>query len=94
MAQNSASTSQYLLTPITNFYLDILVPRTVQANTTDPLIVIPPAYDQRPDLMSQQYYGTPNLWWVFAVRNPDFLIDPIQDFVAGLQIYVPPNILK
>jgi hypothetical protein len=28
------------------------------------------------------------------VRNPDLIIDPINDFVAGLEIFVPVNILK
>lgn len=94
MAQNSKSTSQYVLTPIVNFYLDIWVPVTVNSSSSDTIITIPPSFNQRPDLLSFQEYGTPDLWWVFAVRNPDILIDPINDFVAGLQIYVPPNILQ
>ena len=94
MAQNSKSTSEYLLTPIKDWYLDIMVARAVPANDTDAIIKIPPAFDQRPDLLSYQEYGTVNLWWVFAVRNPDLIIDPIEDFVSGLEIYVPANILK
>jgi hypothetical protein len=94
MAQNSKGTSQYLLTPIKDWYLDIMIPRTVVSNEFDKIIDIPAAFDQRPDLLSQAEYGTPSLWWVFAVRNPDLLIDPIHDFVAGLEIYVPANILK
>ncbi len=94
MAQGSKDTSQYLLTPITNWYLDIMIPRTIPKNDYDKIIKIPPAYDQRPDLLSQAEYGTPKLWWVFAIRNPDLINDPIQDFVSGLQIYVPANILK
>jgi len=94
MAQNSKDTSQYSLTPVKNWYLDLWVPRTVMASDHDPIITIPPAFDQRPDLLSQQEYGTPKLWWVFAIRNPDLIIDPINDFVAGIEIYVPSNILK
>ena len=94
MAANSKDTSQYLSTPITNWYLDIMVPRTVPKSEYDSLAIIPAAYDQRPDLMSQAQYGTPRLWWVFAVRNPDLINDPIQDFVSGLEIYIPANILK
>lgn len=93
MANNSKESSQYLLTPITNWYLDIQVPRTVPVSEFDDILIIPPAYDQRPDLLSNARYGTPRLWWVFAVRNPDLINDPIQDFVAGLEIYVPVNIL-
>jgi len=94
MAYNSKDSSQYLATPITDWYLDIMVPRTVSKSEFDNLVIIPPAYDKRPDLMSQAEYGTPRLWWVFSVRNPDLLVDPIEDFVAGLEIFVPPNILK
>ena len=94
MAQNSKDTSPYSLTPISNWYLDLWVPRTVPSNTTDSIVTIPPEFNQRPDLMSQQQYGTTRLWWVFAVRNPDLIIDPIDDFVSGLEIYIPINILN
>lgn len=94
MASNSKDTSPYLLTPIKNWYLDLWVPRQVPKSDFDKIVVIPPEFDQRPDLMSQDQYGTPRLWWVFAVRNPDLIIDPINDFVAGLEIYIPDNILK
>lgn len=94
MPANAKDTSQYTLTPIKDFYLDIWVPRNVPKSDFDNIVIIPPAFDQRPDLMSQDLYGTPRLWWVFAVRNPDLIIDPINDFVAGLQIFVPLNILK
>ena len=94
MAQNSKDTSQYLLTPIKNWYLDLWVSRTVPTNDYDKILIIPPAFNQRPDLLSQQEYGTPKLWWVFSLRNPDLIIDPINDFVSGLEIYIPQNILK
>ncbi len=94
MPQNLKDSSQYLNTPVKDWYLDIMVPRTVPKSDYDNLVKIPPQYDQRPDLMSQAEYGTPRLWWVFAVRNPDILQDPIEDFVSGLEIYIPANILK
>jgi hypothetical protein len=94
MAQNSKDTSQYLLTPIKDWYLDLWVPRSVSASIADNLYVIPAKYDQRPDLLSQETYGTPTLWWVFAVRNPDLIMDPINDFLSGLEIFIPPNPLK
>lgn len=94
MAQNSKDTSQYSQTPIKDWYLDLWVDRKVPKSDFDKIIIIPPGFDQRPDLLSQQEYGTPNLWWVFCLRNPDLMQDPIQDFVAGLEIFVPNNILK
>lgn len=94
MAQNSKETSPYIQTPIKNWYLDLWVPRIIPKKDYDDIYIIPPEYNQRPDLMSQQLYGTPKLWWVFAIRNPDLIIDPINDFLAGLEIYVPNNILQ
>lgn len=94
MAQNSKDTSQYLLTPIKDWYLDVWIPRTVPKSDFDKIIRIPPEFNQRPDLLSQQEYGTPRLWWVFCMRNPDLMQDPIEDFLAGLEIYIPANILK
>jgi len=94
MAQNSKDTSQYLLTPIRDWYLDVWVPRNVPKSDFDKIIRIPPEFNQRPDLLSQQEYGTPRLWWVFCMRNPDLMNDPIEDFLAGLEIYIPTNILK
>lgn len=94
MAQNSKDTSQYLSTPVKNWYLDFWVPRSVPRSEFDKIIIISPQFDQRPDLLAHQEYGTPRLWWVFAMRNPDLIVDPINDFVAGLEIFIPENILK
>lgn len=94
MATTLKDTSQYLLTPVKDWYLDIMVWRNIPKSDYDKIIRIPAAYDQRPDLLSQAEYGTPKLWWVFAMRNPDLINDPIDDFVSGLEIFVPSNILK
>jgi hypothetical protein len=94
MAKNSKVSSQYVNTPIKNWYLDLWVPRNVPMNDFDKIIIIPPEYNQRPDLLSNSEYGTPRLWWIFAMRNPDLINDPINDFVSGLEIYVPANILQ
>ena len=29
------------------------------------------------------------LWWVFMVRNPNAIEDPIWDFLVGRKIYIP-----
>ena len=36
-----------------------------------------------------ELYGTVRLWWLFALRNPDILVDPIEDFKAGVTIFLP-----
>ena len=39
--------------------------------------------------MAHVAYGTKDLWWVFAQRNMDTIKDPVFDFVAGVEIYLP-----
>jgi hypothetical protein len=34
-------------------------------------------------------YGDSKLWWVFSVRNPDVLKDPLNDFTEGTVIRIP-----
>ena len=94
MTNRFKDTSPYVNTTISGWYLDQWNPPEVRRSSQDRLIEIPSKYDQRPDLLSQSEYGTPRLWWVFAVRNPDLLVDPIGDFTAGKQIYIPTDILR
>lgn len=76
-------------TKITNNYLDILRIRPVPAEADDYLYTIEPQYNFRPDLLAYDLYKEPKLWWVFIQRNLDVLQDPIYDFIAGTQIYIP-----
>lgn len=87
---NYSTTSPWFLTDIKNGnYLDIYEKREIPIDPNDILFEVPPQYTYRPDLLSFDLYSTPKLWWVFAVRNPDVLKDPIFDFVAGTQIFLP-----
>ena len=86
---NYQPTSPYSETPQTTWYLSNFVPRVVNRDGTDTIKVLETKYEFRPDLLSYDLYGTPNLWWVFMVVNPDQIKDPIYDFKAGLVIYVP-----
>jgi alpha-L-fucosidase len=70
-------------------YLSYLNARSVSAETDDYLYTIESKFNYRPDLLSFAVYGTPKLWWVFMQRNMDVIRDPIFDFKAGTQIYVP-----
>ena len=40
-------------------------------------------------MLAYDLYDNAGLWWVFAVRNPNVLIDPIFDFVPGQIIFIP-----
>lgn len=70
-------------------YLDFWNPPTIKVSATDTYITLPSRYERRPDLLSYDYYQTSGYWWVFMVRNPDVISDPINDFKAGINIFVP-----
>ena len=85
-------TSPYANTDQINFqilYLDFYNERPVTADLSDELIALDPKYHQRPDLLSADLYGTPDLWWTFIVRNPNIMVDPIYDLVSGMELFVP-----
>ena len=70
-------------------FLDINKLPSVKVTLSDEEYSIDPAYDQRPDLLASALYNNSRLWWVFALRNPDIITDPIRDFTAGTVIYLP-----
>lgn len=70
-------------------YLDYWNGYFVNPTTDDTLVVLDSKYNKRPDLLSFNTYNTPQLWWVFMLRNPDVIKDPINDFVTGINIYIP-----
>lgn len=87
---NYPSTSPYANTPtVRNMYLGVMVNRSIPKLSTDKLWMITSTYDLRPDLLAFDLYGNSKLWWVFAQRNPNKLIDPLFDFKAGTEIYLP-----
>jgi len=81
----------YQTSQISNYvsYLDFWNGQYILPQTDDTQYLIESTYQYRPDLVSYQFYGTSQLWWVFALRNPDSIQDPIWDFVTGLPIYIP-----
>ena len=82
--------SPYKNTPLElNGALGILSIRPVPAYADDPLYTIEPQYTHRPDLLAHDMYGSNRLWWVFAQRNINELKDPVFDFEAGVEIYLP-----
>jgi len=70
-------------------FLDVNQLPTFKPTSRDENYVIDPAFDERPDLLAHLLYESSNLWWVFALRNPDILKDPIRDFTAGKKIILP-----
>lgn len=55
----------------------------------DEAYVIGAKYAERPDLLAYDVYGSTRLWWVFALKNPDIIKDPIRDFKEGTAIVLP-----
>lgn len=80
---NTEQVSKYL------DYLDYWNGYFITPNSNDELIKLDSKYNKRPDLLSFSLYNTPQLWWVFMLRNPDVIKDPINDFVTGINIYTP-----
>jgi hypothetical protein len=91
MSVSYDSYSPYYDTDIdTNGRLGIWQPRAVPVSSDDKQITISAAYNYRPDLLAYDMYGDSRLWWVFAVRNPNVLVEePINNFIAGVKIFIP-----
>lgn len=70
-------------------FLDINQLPSISASDQDQQYVISAMYDQRPDLLAHRLYENSRLFWVFALRNPDILVDPIRDFRSGITIWIP-----
>lgn len=90
MAKVQYSTSSpYFTTNTFGNFLDVMTNRPITKLADDVLYEIDNVYEYRPDLLAADLYGTSSLWWVFAQRNPNVLVNPLQDFVAGTRIYIP-----
>lgn len=81
--------SPYFQTSLYGNFLDIMVNRSITKKSDDVLYAIDKIYELRPDLLAADLYGDGALWWVFAIRNPNVLKDPVFDFRSGVQIYIP-----
>ena len=81
--------SPYAQTRMQGTYLDIYEPRPIPSYADDVLFTINATYQFRPDLLAYDLYSNQNLWWVFAVRNPNAIENPIWDFRVGKKIYIP-----
>ena len=92
MANNTSypATSPYYSTDIVNSkFLDVMIDRPIVKDQSDIYWEITIVYEYRPDLLASDLFDDPDLWWVFKSRNPEVLDDPVFDFVAGVNIYIP-----
>lgn len=88
MATYSRNSPYYTTKSYGNF-LDVMEKRSLPFNKDDTIYVIERAYQYRPDLLAYDLYGDAGLWWVFAIRNPNVITDPIGDFIPGRSIRLP-----
>ena len=82
-------TSPYFNTQTYGFFLDVANIPTIPNTPSDVVYKIDIIYKFRPDLLAYDLYGDAALWWVFAVRNPNTIQDPVFDFLPGATIYIP-----
>ena len=89
MAVSYSKSSPYASSEIYGFFLDVANIPTIPIDPSDVQYQIDAIYNNRPDLLAFDMYGNSSLWWVFSVRNPNVLQDPVFDFVPGVIIFVP-----
>ena len=89
MAVSYSKTSLYSNTERFAFFLDVANLPNIPNSADDVQYRIDIIYQHRPDLLAYDLYGDSNLWWVFSLRNPNVLQDPIYDFLPGATIYIP-----
>jgi len=68
-----------------NTYKKTLMPE----ESSDKFTTITPGTEYRPDLVSNNAYGTPDFWWRIMEANN---IKDIFNFKSGLTIRIPDNI--
>ena len=70
-------------------YLDFWKGPFLSPSSSDKTYIVQPKYNKRPDLLSFDLYGTTSYWWIFSLRNPDIIKDPMYDLKPGITIYLP-----
>jgi hypothetical protein len=84
-----SKTSPYATTPKYSFFLDVANLPQIPYDSSDVQYQIDAIYKGRPDLLAFDLYGDSSLWWVFAIRNPNTIQDPVFDFIPGAIIFIP-----
>lgn len=80
---------QYNITEVSNDILQLANIPELPLSSDDEFWTIETKYDQRPDKLAHEKYGSEHLYYVFLLANMDLMEDPIFDFTEGLTIRVP-----
>ena len=59
----------------------------IDESAEDNFFTVTESEENRLDLVSYSYYGTPNYWWVIAIAN--YIIDPFN-VPVGTNLRIPP----
>ena len=89
MAASYSRYSPYANAPLYGNFLDVLTIPDIPATYEDVKMTVNKTYEYRPDLLAFDLYGNAELWWVFAVRNPNVIRDPVYDLRSGVEIFLP-----
>lgn len=91
MSINYKDNSNYSNTNINRKYLETYVPKLTRESLSQDTrtMKVESKYERRPDLLAYDLFGNANLWWVIAHYNREVLKDPLNDFIAGIEIEVP-----
>ncbi len=83
--------SMYARTPVYDVGNDTVVfglmRPVVVPDSSDELWIMPSAGEYRLDLLSNDFYGTPHLWWVIASVNN--ILDPLVAVPTGTELRIP-----
>lgn len=71
------------------WYLGYNLPAYMTSADSDSDYVIPTQYNEQPWMLAKELYGSEELYYIFALLNPDVLVDPVYDFSTGTVIKVP-----
>ena len=68
-------------------YLPALMVRCVSRDPSDQVYVVTARTAGRLSLISQKFYGVPDLWWVISQVN--YCNDPLLGFPVGTRLAIP-----
>jgi hypothetical protein len=84
-----SSNSAYSATISTGKFLGRYNPITIYPDVNDVVYTIESQYNERPDKLAFDRYGSSEYWWVFAIRNPALRINPFFGLKTGMTIIIP-----
>ena len=87
-----SNSSVYRNTSQTRTRLDMYVPPVEPDFTRVEKFTVTQRHQHRPDLLAYDLYQNAELFWVFAIYNPDVILDSIGDFREGIELWVPKSI--